>query len=192
MSPETLLALLIGFKYLALYILVIFEGFFATIAAGALSAQNILNIYAAVVVVIAGDMTSDYIFYTFGKRISRSRFAKFFSLSSTQIHRVERIFTRFGKKTIIIAKLSSYLAIPVIVAAGAVHMPKRTFYAYCAVAAVLKASVFIMLGYLFGKEIHNVVNAAIIVSIGASIVVLSYWVGSHILHIQSQKRQNDK
>jgi membrane-associated protein len=187
MSGETLLAFLLGFKYLALFILVIVEGFFATIAGGALSAQGVFNLIAVMIVVVTADMASDFLYFTFGKKISKTRFAKFLSLSATQIHRVERLFAKHGPNTIIVAKLSSYLAVPVIVGAGAIHMPKRIFYSYCVVAAFLKATVLVMLGYYFGKEIHHLVNIAIITSILISIAALSYTVGSHYLQIKDKK-----
>jgi membrane protein DedA with SNARE-associated domain len=189
MSPESVLALLVGFKYLALYFIVIIEGFFATIAGGALSAQGIMNVFAVMAVVVAGDLTADYLFFTFGKKISKSRFSKFFGLAPSQIHRVERIFAKHGPNTIVVAKLSSYLAIPVIVSAGAIHMPKKTFWAYCAFAATLKATVLVLLGYYFGKEIHHLVNLTIIISIIISIIAVGYVVGSRFLTAASGKRK---
>ncbi|MDB5183142.1 MAG: hypothetical protein JWO47_926 [Candidatus Saccharibacteria bacterium] len=189
MSSESLLHLLLTFKYLALFILVVVEGFFSTVAGGALSAQGIMNIFAVWLVVIAADLTSDFLFYTFGKKISKSPVAKFLGLSPKQIIRVEKLFDRLGTKTIIFAKLSSYLAIPVIVAAGAIHMPKKRFYTYCAAAATIKATILVMLGFFFGKQIHHLVNAVIIASVGISIAVLSYWVGSHLLHVSKTRSQ---
>ncbi len=191
MSSEALLHLLLTFKYLALYLIVIFEGFFATIAGGALSAQGVMNVVIVCLVVIAGDMTSDFIFYTFGKRMSRHKWARFIGLSPAQIVKVERIFKRQGAPhTIILAKLSSHLAIPVIVAAGAIHMPKQRFYAYCGVAATIKATVLVGLGFYFGSEIHNLVNAVVIASVGISIVVLTYWIGSHMLEANKTRRES--
>ncbi len=188
MSGATFLHLLLTFKYAALYVLVIIEGFFSSIAGGALSAQGIMNIFAVIAVVIAADLTGDFIYYTFGKKISKTRFAKFVGLSAAQIIRVEKLFTRFGSaETVILAKLSSYLAIPVIVAAGAVHMPKRKFYFYCVIAGTLKAIVLVLIGYYFGKEIHNVVHSVIIGSVALSIGIVMYYVGSHVLQT-SRKR----
>jgi membrane protein DedA with SNARE-associated domain len=189
MSAEALLALLIGFKYLALYFIVIVEGFFATIAGGALSAQGIMNLYAVMAVVVAGDLTADYLFFTFGKKISKSRFSKLFGLAPSQIHRVERIFNQHGPNTLVIAKLSSYLAIPVIVSAGAIHMPKNTFWKYCAFAATLKATALVLLGYYFGREIHHLVNVVILISIIISIMVVGYAVGSHYLRSAASKKK---
>lgn len=189
MSGETILALILGFKYLALFVLVIVEGFFTTIAAGALAARGILSLPAVIAVVTLADLTGDFLYFTFGKRIARSRFAKFLSLSPAQIHRVERVFTRHGRgTTIIVSKLSSYLAVPVIVAAGAMHMPKRTFYGYCAVAAALKSAVLVGLGYYFGKEIHHLVNLVIIASAGITLAVLGYAIGSHYLQTTKRKK----
>lgn len=187
MSTEAALALLVSFKYLALYLLVIIEGFFATIAGGALAAQGIFSLGAVMAVVVLGDMTSDFVFFTFGKKISKTRFAKFLGLAPTQIHRVERIFKKHGPNTIIVAKLSSYLAIPVIVSAGAIHMSKKSFYSYCAFAAGFKATVFVFLGYFFGKEIRNLVNMAIIASIIISLAALGYVIGSHYLSTSTKK-----
>ncbi len=188
MSGSSLLHLLLTFKYGALYILVIIEGFFSTIAGGALSAQGIMNIFVVCLVVIAADITGDILYYTFGKKISKTPFGKFVGLSPKQIIKVEKLFTRFGAaETIILAKLSSYLAIPVIVAAGAIHMPKRKFYGYCLIAGTLKAVVLVLIGYYFGKEIHNVVHSVIIGSIALSIAIVMYYVGSHILQT-SRKR----
>jgi membrane protein DedA with SNARE-associated domain len=182
MSAASLLHLLLTFKYGALFVLVIVEGFFSTIAGGALSAQGVLNIGIACIVVIAADMTSDFLYYTFGKKISKTPVAKFVGLSATQVVKVEKLFTRYGAaETIILAKLSSYLAVPVIVAAGAIHMPKRKFYGYCFVAGTVKAAVLLFIGYYFGKEIHNAVHAVIIASIALSVGIAMYYVGSHML-----------
>jgi membrane-associated protein len=189
MSGETILALILGFKYLALFALVIVEGFFTTIAAGALAARGTLNLPAVIAVVIAADLTGDFLYFTFGKRISRSRLARFLSLSPGQLHRVERIFSRHGRAaTIMVAKLSSYLAIPVIIAAGAIHMPKRKFYSYCAAAAVLKSCILVGLGYFFGRETHHLVNLVIIASIGITLAALGYAIGAHFLQANERKK----
>jgi len=188
MSSEAILALILGFKYLALFVLVIVEGFFTTITAGALAARGILNLPVVIAIVVLADLTGDYLYFTFGKRISRSRFARFLSLSPGQLHRVERIFARHGRAaTIIVAKLSSYLALPVIIAAGAIHMPKRKFYTYCTIAAVAKASVLVALGYYFGKEIHHLVNLVIIASAGVTLAALGYAIGAHYLQADKGK-----
>ncbi len=189
MSGATVLTLILGFKYVALFVLVIIEGFFTTIAAGALAARGTLNLPAVLAVVVLADLTGDFLYFTFGKRISRSRLARFLSLSPSQLHRVERIFARHGRATtVIVAKLSSYLAIPVIIAAGAIHMPKRKFYAYCAIAAVIKASILVTLGYYFGKEIHHLVNVVIIASVGISLAAFGYATGAHYLQASRQKK----
>jgi membrane protein DedA with SNARE-associated domain len=134
-------------------------------------------------------LTGDFLYFTFGKRISRSRFAKFLSLSPGQIHRVERLFNRHGHAaTIIVAKLSSYLAIPIIIAAGAMHMPKRKFYSYCTVAAVLKSCILVGLGYYFGKEIHHLVNLVIITSVGITLAALGYAIGAHYLRTTERNK----
>jgi len=189
MSGVDFLHLLLTFKYGALFVLVLVEGFFATIAGGALSAQHIMNIFVAGAVVIAADMFSDYLYFTFGARISKTRAAKFFGLAPHQIHRVERLFKRVGPNIIILSKLSSYLAVPVIVSAGALRMPKPRFYGYCLVAAIIKATVLLGIGYFFGKQLHNAVHSVIIASIAISIALLAYYIGSHMLRSANLKRR---
>jgi membrane-associated protein len=185
MSGASLLHLLLTFKYGALFVLVIIEGFFSTIAGGALSAQGIMNIFAVIAVVVAADVTGDFLYYTFGKKISKTGFAKYVGLSPKQVIKVESLFTRYGAaETIILSKLSSYLAIPVIVAAGAIHMSKRKFYSYCVLAGTIKAVVLVVIGYYFGKEIHNVVHSVIIGSVALSIAIVMYYVGSHVLRMK--------
>jgi membrane-associated protein len=188
MSAADLLQLLLTFKYGALFILVIVEGFFSTIAAGSLSATHIMNIFIALPVVVAADMFGDYLYYTFGKRLVRSRFAHWFGLSQKRVVEVEALYKKRGPSIIILAKLSSYLAIPVIIAAGAIHMHKRRFYSYCLAAAVIKASVLLLLGYFFGKSIHDLTHAAIVVSIGLTITLAMYWYGSHALRRAKSRR----
>lgn len=190
MSTAALLQLLLTFKYGALFILVIVEGFFATIAAGSLSANNIMNFFIALPVVVAADMFSDFLYYTFGKKIIKTRFAHFIGLSQARLIDAEALFARRGPSIIILAKLSSYLAIPVIVAAGAIHMPKQRFYAYCLAAAVIKSLVLLLIGYFFGRAIHDAVQAVVVASIGISLAVIMYWYGAHVLRRRTNARKN--
>ncbi len=191
MSAESILLLLVSFKYIALFSLVVVEGFFVTVAGGVLAGQGVLNLYAVMVAVTLGDIASDFFYYSFGKKISKTRFAKFLGLSPTQIHRVEKLFTKHGPaKTIVLAKVSSYLAIPVIVAAGASHMPKKKFYLYCSLTAAGQGIVFVLLGYYFGKHIDSIVGATFGISVAISIALFAYWVGSHILETSRAKKQS--
>lgn len=189
MEAETIFLLLASFKYLALFVLVILEGFFVTVAGGVLAGQGELNLYAVMVAVTLGDIASDFFYYSFGKKISKTRFAKFLGLSPTQIHRVEKLFTKHGAaKTIVLAKVSSYLAVPVIVAAGAMHMPKKQFYTYCSLTAAGQGIVFVLMGYYFGKQIDGIVGATVGISIAVSVALSAYWVGSHILETSRAKK----
>ena len=68
----SVLALLIQYKYLILFPIIVIEGPFATIVSGFLVSLGIFNVFIAYPIIILGDLASDSIFYFVGRFGSKS------------------------------------------------------------------------------------------------------------------------
>lgn len=182
MEPTSLTAgLIVSWKYLALFPLLIIEGFLVTIVAGFLVSTHTLSFYPTLAVVVIGDICSDIFYYSLGYRSSRLlqiRWALFMGLKPSRMKKIESLYDNHGGKILIVAKLTNALSLAAVVVAGLIKMPFRRFISFCIVAAIPKALILILIGYYFGNAYTDVSRLIQYVFLGttlAIILVLGGW-----------------
>ena len=182
MEPATFTAgLLISWKYLALFPLLIVEGFIVTLAAGFLVSNHTLLFYPTLLIVVAGDICSDMFYYWLayrGSRLLSSRWAKLIGLKPARVQQIEKLYRHHGGTVLIAAKLTNALALAAVVAAGFIKMPFRRFLAFCTAAAVPKALILLLIGYYFGNaygDVSHVLESAFIIVTLIILLILGGW-----------------
>lgn len=155
MSVDTVMQLLIQYKYWILVPLSIIEGPVVAFVAGTLSAVGFFNFYALAIVFFVRDVGMDLGYYALGHFGGRTRFTqqmmKKIGVSEDHLERVRAQWERRPALTMLIGKLSYGIAAAFIVVAGMVKMPLKVFIGYGSLVAVLQYGTLLVAGYFLGN-----------------------------------------
>lgn len=161
--PYTLL-LLVKYKYLILFPILIIEGPVVTILAAFLASPaggQYLEIVPVFFIVFFADITGDTLYYLIGKYAKNyfiNRFPKRFSLDPVRSNKIERYYKEHGVKTIMLGKISHGLGWPVMVGAGSAGMPYKTFITMNTLVSIPKSLILVAAGYYYGVHYDTLVQ----------------------------------
>ncbi|MDO8593278.1 MAG: DedA family protein [bacterium] len=145
---------LISYKYLILFPITVVEGPIITIIAGFLSSLGIFNLLIAYLVVLAGDLAGDSLYYAIG-RWGREKFiakwGKYIGLNIGRVVRMEEQFKKRGQSILIWGKISHVFGSIILVSAGIVKVKYRDFLFFNFLATLPKSAIFILIGFYFGQ-----------------------------------------
>jgi len=143
---------LLSYRYLILFPLTVLEGPIVTVTAGLMSSLGLMNFYIVYIIVVAGDLTGDGLYYSIGRwgRRPLERWGKYIGMHPEKIEQIEKHFNEHGGKTLIAAKLSHAVGGIVLVSAGIARIPFRKFIFFNFWATLPKSLVLILIGYYFG------------------------------------------
>jgi membrane protein DedA with SNARE-associated domain len=160
----------------------VIEGPIITIIAGFLSSLKVLNPIIVYIVVVAADITGDFIYYAIGRWGRESfinKWGKYIGLSAEKVKKLEVYFEKHTKKTLIFGKLSHAVGAPILVAAGIVKLPFWEFIWFNFWATLPKSFIFLMIGFYFGQAYVKLSKYLDYFTIGVLILVvvalLSYY-----------------
>jgi membrane protein DedA with SNARE-associated domain len=128
------------------------------LAAGALAGSHQLNLFVSLFVVTFAAVCADSIWYWLGRRrgIKVLQFlCKITIEPDSCVRRTEGIFSRQGAHSLILAKF-----IPGLGAVAPPHMRHRRFLAFDSLGALLWATTFLGLGFVFSGEIERIADHA--------------------------------
>jgi undecaprenyl-diphosphatase len=151
--------------YVIVFLIVMLEcqaflGFFMpgesmVMVAGFLAGQDLLNIRALIVVVAFAAILGDTIGYEFGRRLGRDwlrRHGKKFWLRPERLDRMDAFFTGYGGWSVLFAHFLHVGRALMPFFAGASRLPYLRFVSFNAVGCVLWATIYSLVGYLFGQS----------------------------------------
>ncbi len=136
--------------------------------AGALAGGGFLNIEVLILILIAAAVLGDTANYWIGHTIGTKVLEKRYSFVKTEhLKRTEEYFTRYGGKTIVIARFIPFIRTFAPFLAGVGKMSYRWFVMYNLIGGILWVLGFALTGYFFGglpivKENFNFIVYAII------------------------------
>jgi membrane-associated protein len=120
--------------------------------AGALAGAGYLNVEALLIVLIAAAVLGDTVNYWIGNRIGMKILEKNYSLvRRDHLEKTEEYFTKYGGKTIVIARFIPFIRTFAPFLAGVGKMPYRWFITYNITGAVMWIFAFTLAGYFFGS-----------------------------------------
>ena len=158
-SFDQIIALLTTYKYFFLLPISIMEGPVVSTIAGFLVSTGILNPFITYLILMAGDMLGDSIYYLigrFGGRPFVRKWGRYFGLDENKLLRTEEHFKNHAKKTLFFGKTQAWGAV-ILAAAGLAKMPYPRYMWLNFLGSILKVFVFLLLGYYFGKA-YTVLN----------------------------------
>ncbi len=153
LALEQVVQLLILYKYLILFPIAVLEGPIIAVIAGFLITTGHLKFLPVFLIVLAGDIVGDVLYYTIGRYGGRPfirRWGHYIGLHAERLASVEDHFHKHPKKTLFFGKTQSWGSL-ILVAAGVSHMPLGLFAWVNLVSSIPKTILFISLGYYFGR-----------------------------------------
>jgi membrane protein DedA with SNARE-associated domain len=188
----TVLALLIQYKYLILFPIIVIEGPFATVISGFLVSLGIFNVFIAYPIIILGDLTSDSIFYFLGRYSHKSitRLALYFGVTPEKLENAKKYFHKNGNKAIVASKFIHGVGVSGLMAAGMLKIPYWKYARVCIITDILQFGVLLAIGFFFGHAYKQIAvyldNYAKIIS-----VVVILLVAGAFLFYKFKKRSPD-
>ncbi len=152
----------------------------ALLAMGALAAIGTLNFGLALAAGVAASLIADTIWYALGRTRGGDVLRLLCKISlepDSCVRRTENVFLRYGVRSLVVAKCIPGLSTVAPPLAGMVGVSLPRFALYSALAALLWAGTWGMLGYLAGDAIQRVTDVsgrlgtALVVLAGTAIVV---------------------
>lgn len=167
--PPFIIDLILKYKYFILFPVLIVEGPIATIASGILASPsfNKFNIIPLFFFVVFADVFGDTLYYLLGKyagpRIIR-KIKEHRGVTVEYENRIQNFFSRYGKISILLGKITHGFGWPIMVLAGSMRMQYKTFILYCITASIVKTAALLAIGYYYSKDY----------------ALFSFYIGSHI------------
>lgn len=143
------------------------------LTAGALSGTGQFNLLSAISLAATGSFLSNIVWYEMGRYHGSAILGLICKLSfepDACIRRTENTFHRFGKGSLLIAKFIPGLNAVAAPVAGVFKMSRIKFLLLNGAGALMWASGFIGLGYLFRHQLEEVLN--IILNLGGSLTAI--------------------
>ncbi len=177
-SLEQIIPWLEHYKYFAIFPLAFVEGPIITIIAGFFSSLGYINIFFAYLVIVAGDLASDLMYYFLGNKGGIKfigKWGRYFGITEQHAESMEKHFDKHGGKMLFLGKLSHGIGTAFLVAAGLAKMPFKKFLFYNSLATLLKSFILILIGYYFGHAfatINSYLEKITILSVAITITFL--------------------
>lgn len=196
--------------YVIVFLIVMLEcqaflGFFMpgesmVMVAGFLAGQDLLDVRVLIVVVAAAAIVGDTIGYEFGRRLGRDwlwRHGEKFWLRPERLEKMDVFFTSYGGWSVLFAHFLHIGRALMPFMAGAARLPYLRFVTFNAIGCILWATLYSLVGYIFGQSWHLIDRwigrAGIIGAIFSTMVVVTIvlWRGiaSRELEIREWWRQ---
>lgn len=187
LSLTDIMELLLLYKYLFLFLIVMLEGPIATIIAGFVISVGQMNFWISYLVILAADTAGDAFYYAvgyYGRTAFIEKWGKYVGLHTDRIERLERHFGKHTGKTLIIGKVSHGIGGAVLVAAGIARVHLGRYLFYNCLASIPKSLVLLIVGYYFGQayaQIDHYFTYAAIGMFGIAIFTTLLYTGIHRL-----------
>lgn len=150
---SSIFSLLLAYKYHLLIPLAIVEGPIVSVLGGFFVTLGIFNPFVVYLVVVAGDIIGDTLYYAigrFGGNFLLARFGHLLRITPEKIADARKHFHKHHNKTIIFAKLIHGIGFTGLVAAGSLKIPYWRYLLICFLTTLFQAAIFLIVGILFG------------------------------------------
>jgi membrane protein DedA with SNARE-associated domain len=159
---ETLFGIFIKYGYWALFFGVALEnaglplpGETLLLAAGFFAARGHFTLLTVIGVALLGAVLGDNAGYLVGRKVGRNALISYghhVFLTPARLERIDIFFSKYGSKTIFIARFVTGLRVFAALFAGAAHMPWASFFSYNVAGAILWSITISLVGYFFGDH----------------------------------------
>lgn len=146
---------LITYRYPIAYPLGIVEGPVVMVISGFLVRLGFFDFWPIYLVLIAGDLTGDIVWYMVGRHGGRplvQKYGRFLNINEENVDRAEKFFHDHQTKILFISKLTTGFgfAIATLIAAGAAKVPFKKYLTINFFGEFIWAGFLFIIGYFFG------------------------------------------
>ncbi|MDD4761963.1 MAG: VTT domain-containing protein [Candidatus Pacebacteria bacterium] len=147
------ISLIIQYKYLIIFPLVVIEGPILTVICGFFITSGFLNFLPTFLLVIIGDIIGDSFYYGLGRWGEKylDKFKKIFKINEKNLLQAKTYFNSHRKKALFFSKLLHGLGFTGLIAAGNLKIPYRQFFITCFFITLIQSSIFFIIGFFFGN-----------------------------------------
>lgn len=148
------IAWILAYRYAVLFPIMVVEGPVITVVAGFLASMGQLNFWIALVMLVAGDLAGDTIYYTLGRGgrwYLLGRWGKYVGLTPERVAQLEQHFGSHAAKTLLVGKISHGIGAALLVAAGVARVPFLRFILINFIGSLPKTYILLLVGFYFGR-----------------------------------------
>lgn len=176
---DIFLSWLSSFRYIVLFVGVLFEGPVVMVMAGFLVKTGFFALVPTYFLLVAGDLVGDVVWYAvgyFGADTFVRKYGKFFSLTPDGIEGAKAAYRRHDTSILFISKITMGLglAVPVLVSAGLSRVSFRKYLALNTLGEFVWTAFLMTAGYFFATAYAIVAEG---LHIGAIILLLVIMLG---------------
>lgn len=173
-TSQEFMQLLPYWGYPMMFVLMFFEGPFATMIASFLASQGYFNVGIVFVLSVAGDVAGDIGLYHIGrfggpKVIEKAQ--KFLKIKDATVEKLKEKFHENGERLIFYVKSTTGLSYVTFITAGAVRMKLSLFIKNSILGGLVWSSFLVVVGYFFGYAAERISDyikyAGVIIFAGA-------------------------
>ena len=142
-------------KYLFLFIGAAIEGFNILIIGGFLVSTGAIDLWAAFILFIIGDIVNGYFWYTIGYFAGAKPIDKWGRKdpkSRKIIEKVQEYFEKYSGRALVITRFTFSLTIATLIMAGSLKYNLRKFSLYNLIGSVGWVAMTLFIGYFFGQS----------------------------------------
>ena len=143
-----------NYKYLAIFLIAVFEGPLVCLFAGFLVFSGYLSIIPTYITIVLGDFIPDVVYYFIGvygdKKKLIEKYGSKFNFISANINLLKKLWHEHGRKTMFFSKLAYGLSTPFLISAGLVKMPFKKFINLCLPITLFQHIIIMTIGYHLG------------------------------------------
>jgi membrane protein DedA with SNARE-associated domain len=184
------LLILTSYKYLLLFLAIVIEGPILMVASGFLILLGFFEPIPAFIIILAGDLLGDIIWYYIGYFFAEpflNKYGKFFKLTPEIFEKAKGLFHKYHVKILLISKITIGfgMSLATLMAAGATHIPFRKYLMLNLIGEVILISILLSIGYFFGQLYNSIADTMkiyFVVGIVTVVGVSMYYASKYIKH----------
>lgn len=175
-QTSTIISWLLAYRYPIAYPLAIIEGPVLMLASGFLVRLGFLEFWPIYLVLIAGDLTADALWYWIGHRGARpliEKYGRFISVTEENVERAEKFFHNHQIKILFISKITMGFgfALATLIAAGAARVPFKKYLTVNFFGQFIWTGILMGAGYFLG-HLYTVVDKGLRLAFAAAAFVI--------------------
>lgn len=163
--------------YPTMLFLMIVEGPIATVLGAFAASLGFFNAFLVFFLSIFGDILGDIILYSIGfyggmKTLAKAQ--RILKIKSATMEKIEKLFSRHGKKIVFAIKSTTGLCWITFITAGAVKMKFKDFFWSSFLGGIVWSGFLVIIGYFFGFAFKKIYDWLSYVQYAALIVFLAF------------------
>ncbi len=194
-STASILLILEKYKYIVIFPIAVIEGPIIIVISGFLVYLGYLNFVIAYIFLVVGDLVGDSMYYGIGKYLHSSpwmqKVARHFGYNENSAKVIENHFKNHTIKTLILAKVSHGLGIPVQITAGIAKLNFSKYITIETAGTLVKTLGLMILGYYVGGsyvKINSYLHNISYIALGLGLAtILTFILRKHIKQYLDKK-----